>query len=367
VNQSSAAASNKANWQKIVAQYQKTDLWKSIWQVVNTAIPFFALITLMYFSLPQNTGWHWATYLLTILLAVPTAGFLVRMFIIFHDAGHGSFFKSRLANNITGWITGILTLTPFHFWTHDHAVHHATHGDLDRRGHGDVWTLTVDEYLELPWHRKVMYRVYRNPLFMFGFGAFFNFLVIQRIPMPKMSKRDIISVMGTNLLLAGAIVLAHFTIGIPALLLVYVPVMWLAAIVGVFLFYVQHQFEDAYWESHDNWDFVDAALRGSSYFELPKVLQWFSGNIGFHHIHHLSPRIPNYNLEKCHNADPLFQQAVTITLSNSLATLGYRIWDEHRKKLVGWSYIKTYQEKLAAEEAKDAKAEKLKKPATQGS
>ena len=359
----SVAAESKVDWQKIVAKYQKTNTWKSIWQIVNTVVPFFALVILMYFSLPQNTGWHPATYLFTILLSVLTAGFLVRTFIIFHDAGHGSFFKSRLANNITGWLTGIFTLTPFHFWTHDHAIHHATHGDLDRRGHGDVWTLTVDEYLELPWQKKFAYRLYRNPLFMFGFGAFFNFLVIQRIPTRNMNRTDIISIMGTNVGLVGLLLLAHFTIGLTTLLLIYVPTMWIASIAGVFLFYVQHQFEDAYWESHDNWDFVDAAIRGSSYYKLPKVLQWFSGNIGFHHIHHLSPRIPNYNLEKCHNEEEIFHQAVTITLKTSLETLGYRIWDEDRKKLVGWKYIKVYQEKLEQQKAEAANA----KIAPQGS
>lgn len=330
----------KPRWQTVVARFSGGRTARSLWQLANTFIPFFTLWILMYLSLDVS-------YLLTLLLAIPTAGLYVRMFIIFHDCGHGSFFKSRKANDWLGRFAGLLTFTPYHFWTHDHAIHHATHGDLDRRGHGDVWTLTVQEYLELPKFKKLLYRLYRNPVVMFGFGPLWVFIIGNRITFGKeLWTRDFWSVMLTNIALIATITGLGLLIGFGKLAMVQLPIIWLAGVAGIFMFYVQHQFEDAYWENHENWDFVDAALKGSSFFRLPKVLQWFTGNIGFHHIHHLSPRVPNYNLEKAHAEEELFRDVATITLKDSLKTVNYRIWDEDRKKLVGFSYVKTYLAKL---------------------
>lgn len=335
-------------WQKAVSNFQGGDTLRSMWQVANTFIPFFSLWVLMYFSLDVS-------YILTLLLAVPTAGFYVRMFIIFHDCGHGSFFKSKKANDWLGRFSGLITMTPYHFWTHDHAVHHATHGDLDRRGHGDVWTLTVQEYLELPKLKRLMYRFYRNPFVMFGLGPLWVFVIGNRLTMGKLWSRDFWSVMLTNISLIGVIAGLGMLIGFGKLTAVMLPIIWIGGSAGIFMFYVQHQFEDAYWENHEDWDFADAALKGSSFYKLPKVLQWFSGNIGYHHVHHLSPRIPNYSLEKCHDGEEMFQDAATITLIDSLKTVNYRIWDEDRKKLVGFKYIKTYLAKL--EELENQKAQ----------
>jgi omega-6 fatty acid desaturase (delta-12 desaturase) len=326
--------SSKLPWQRAVANYQKTDLWRSVWQVVNTLVPYFILWYLLVRSLEVS-------YWLTLALSPLAAGFMVRIFVIFHDCGHGSFFKSRKANDVLGAITGILTFTPYYRWRHAHAVHHATSGDLDARGVGDVWMLTVQEYLELSGWKQLGYRLYRYPLVMLGFGPFFVFVVIQRFARGAASKRERYSVYWTNLALLGILILMAITIGIKAYILVQLPIMIIGAAVGVWLFYVQHQFEGVYWERHNNWDYATAALKGSSFYKLPKVLQWFTGNIGFHHIHHLSPRIPNYHLEKCYHENPIFQEVKPITLPSSLKSLTLRLWDEEGQRLVGFDYLKT--------------------------
>jgi omega-6 fatty acid desaturase (delta-12 desaturase) len=266
----------------------------------------------------------------------------VRIFIIFHDCGHGSFFKSRQANTIVGYITGILTFTPYHLWRHRHAVHHATAGDLDRRGVGDVWTMTLEEYIHATWWKKLIYRIYRFPIFMFIIGPLIVFLVNQRFAGKSVKKRERRSVYITNIALLGILILAHFTIGLKAYILVQLPAFWLSTVVGVWLFYVQHQFEGVYWERHENWDYVKAAINGSSFYKLPKVLQWFTGNIGFHHIHHLSPKIPNYLLERCHRDNPIFQ-VKPVTLWTSLKSLTFRLWDEKNRELVSFRQLKANQ------------------------
>ncbi len=326
--------SSKLFWHQAVARYQYPNQWRSIWQIVNTIVPYFIAWYVMYRSLE-------VTYWLTLALSVLAAGLLMRIFIIFHDCGHGSFFKSRRANDIWGAITGVLTFTPYYQWRHDHAVHHATAGDLDRRGVGDVWTLTVQEYLESsPW-RQLLYRLFRNPLVMFGIGPFFVFVVSQRFTRGADGRRERYSVYWTNLALLGILALMGMTVGIKAYVLIQLPIIVIGGAAGVWLFYVQHQFEGVCWERRDNWNFATAALKGSSYYRLPKVLQWFTGNIGFHHIHHLSPRIPNYYLEKCHRENPMFQEIKPITLLSSLRSLTLRLWDEEQRKLVGFGHLKT--------------------------
>jgi omega-6 fatty acid desaturase (delta-12 desaturase) len=324
-----------ARWQPLVAKYQTSETRRSLWQLANSVIPFFLLWYAMWRSLEVG-------YWLTLLLAVPAAGFLVRTFIIFHDAGHGSFFKSSRANTLTGYFTGILTWTPYEYWRHDHAVHHATNGDLDRRGKGDVYTMTVTEYLAAPLWTKILYRLTRSPLIMFTFGPLIQFIVVNRFYVPGTGKRERNSVIFTNLALLAVIATLVWLIGWQAFVLVELPVMLLATVAGVWVFYVQHNFDRTYMVRHDEWDFFTAGMNGSSFYKLPWLLQWFSGNIGFHHIHHLSPKIPNYKLPEVYRDNPVFHvRPVTIMLS--LKSLGYRLWDEQQQRLVGFRELKKYR------------------------
>jgi omega-6 fatty acid desaturase (delta-12 desaturase) len=269
---------------------------------------------------------------------VPTAGLVVRTFIIMHDCAHGSFFPSRRANDLTGHLTGVLTLTPFTQWRRDHALHHASSGDLERRGHGDVATLTVREYQRLtPWG-QLKYRLVRHPALLLGIGPIY--LMLSQRLRPKSTAtgaRQSASVVWTNVAVAVCVIALSLAIGLRAVLLVYLPVIYLAGAAGVWLFYVQHQFEDAYWEEHAHWDYATAAIQGSSHLRLPRLLQWFTGSIGLHHVHHLGPRIPNYNLQRCHDENPLFHGGPTITFAQGSAALRLALWDEERRKLVSFS------------------------------
>jgi len=334
---------SSVDWKEIVARYQKPSIGRGVWQLVNTLVPYSALWLLMYFT----TAMSWW---LTVPLAVLAGGFMVRLFIIHHDCGHGSFFKSRRANDVLGFITGVLTFTPYHHWRWEHAVHHSTSGDLDRRGTGDIWTLTVQEYLEASRWKRFAYRLARNPVVLFVIAPLFLFAVRQRFPNAAASTRDRQSVYWTNLAIFGMAAGLSWFFGIKAYLVIQLTAMAVAGSAGVWLFYVQHQFEGVYWERSEGWDYTTAALKGSSFYKLPKVLQWFSGNIGFHHIHHLSPRIPNYHLEKCHQAEPLFQTVKAITLFSSFKSFTFRLWDEQRRKLVGYGHLKLIrnQKKQAA-------------------
>jgi omega-6 fatty acid desaturase (delta-12 desaturase) len=320
-------------WRDLVVPFQRPAWWRSAWQIANSVVPYAALWYFMYWSLGVS-------YWLTLPLAVLASGFLVRLFIIFHDCGHGSFFRSRRANEITGFIAGVLTFTPFHHWRWEHATHHATAGDLDKRGTGDVWTMTVQEYLESSRGKRFAYRLARNPLVLFVVAPLVLFLVMERFPSRTAGRRERWSVHATNVCLlavAGGLSLA---MGWKAYLVIQLTLLALAGSAGVWLFYVQHQFEGVYWARHDDWDYTAVALQGSSFYKLPKVLQWFTGNIGFHHIHHLRPAIPNYNLERCHEAVPLFQTVKPVTLSASLKSLTFRLWDEQRQRLVGYRHLR---------------------------
>ncbi len=319
-----------SGWQSLVRKYQQPDLRKSMWQVVNSFGGLFLSLMLMYLSLSVG-------YWLTLLLAVPAAGFLVRIFIIQHDCGHGSFFRSRCANNAVGILSGLLTLVPYKFWRKTHAIHHAHHAELEERGIGDVWTMTVAEYLQARWWKRVVYRVFRNPFFLFGIAPAINFIIMQRLPVgvkKSWPTDEKTSVWWTNLAIAGWLAAASAFVGLGAVLMVGLPVIVIAASVGTWLFYVQHQFERTYWEHTPQWDYTLAAMHGSSYYKLPSILQWFTGNIGFHHIHHLSPRIPNYNLQQCHEENPLFQRVAQLTLLSSLKTVLLALWDEKQRRLV---------------------------------
>jgi len=323
------------SWMEIVSKYNFSDPFMSWWQVINSVIPYLLLWVAMVWSLDIS-------YFLTLLLSFIASGFLVRIFIIFHDCGHGSFFKSQRLNRIVGVITGLMAFTPYHKWHHDHKEHHATVGNLDKRGTGDVKTLTIDEYLSQSKWNQFKYRFYRHPLFLFGVAPILIFILQNRLSSKYMNKRERLYLHLTNLALVAIIVLLIWAIGWKAYLMIQLPVIYISAVNGVWLFYVQHQYEHVVWKRSTDWNYKEIALGGSSYYKLPKVLQWFTGNIGFHHIHHLSPRIPNYKLPTCHKENPIFQEIKPVTLFSSLRSLRLRLWDEKRKKLVGFKALRYY-------------------------
>jgi omega-6 fatty acid desaturase (delta-12 desaturase) len=325
--------SRVAQWKAIVARYQRASLGRASWQVLNTHGSYVAVWCLLYRTL--DVSW-W----LTLPLAILAGGLLVRIFIIFHDCGHGTFFASRTANNVLGFVSGVLTFTPYYQWRGDHALHHKTAGDLDRRGIGDVWTMTVQEYLEASRWKRFAYRLARNPFVLFVLAPLFLFVVIQRFPSTRTTDWERRSVWWMNLTVLAMAAAMSWVFGVAHYVIVQTIVLSVAGTGGVWLFYVQHQFEDVYWERGQDWDYTAAALRGSSFYKLPRVLQWFSGNIGFHHVHHLSPRIPNYHLEACHRSDPLFRDVKPLTLVSSLRSFPLRLWDESGKQLVGYRHLR---------------------------
>ena len=279
---------------------------------------------------------------MTLLLAIPAAGLLVRLFIFQHDCGHGSFFKTRTANDFLGRFISIFTLTPYGYWRRSHALHHATSGNLDRRGLGDVPTFTVTEYRTFSSVKKIGYRLFRNPIIMVGIGVPINFIVLQRIPFGQdvQDAGTIRSVMGLNLMLIAAFGIPMMLIGVTPVLKIYLPVIILAASIGGWLFYIQHQFPDTYWRRTEDWDFHEAAVLGSSYYELPKILRWFTGNIGMHHIHHLCSRIPNHRLVECFDTFPeLNGISKRITLRDSLKCWRFALWDEEKGAMVSFDEI----------------------------
>lgn len=323
---------------KQMAPFEKSTTKNSILQIGNTILPFFLLWILAYQSLSIS-------YVLTVILSVIAAGFLVRVFIIFHDCCHYSFFKNRKANDILGTITGILTLFPYRQWQHDHSVHHATSSNLDKRGTGDIWMLTVDEYLEADRWTKMKYRLYRNPFVMFVLGPIYKFLIENRFNRKGARKKERINTYVTNVAIVGLVVLLSFTLGWQSFLLIQGTIFMVSGAAGIWLFYVQHTFEDSYFEEDENWEYVRAAVEGSSFYKLPKALQWFTGNIGYHHVHHLSPRIPNYKLEQAHENTPPLQNVPTVTLATSIESIKFHLWDETEKKFIGFKELKAKKSK----------------------
>ncbi len=319
---------NKA-WIAVVNKYNQPDIGKSIWQIVNSLGPFIIMWVLMVLSLDIS-------YWITLGFSLLAAGFLIRLFIIFHDCGHGSFFKSTRTNKIVGTFLGSLVFTPYEYWHKSHGIHHSTVGNLDKRGHGDVRTLTTDEYQQLSERKKFIYRLYRNPIILFCIGPFFLFVLWFRFPGKSMTKGERNSIHIANLILLVYIAGMILLIGWKAFLLIQLPVIYFATLFGVWLFYLQHQFEDVIWTRQDAWDYKKMALEGSSFLKFPRIMQWFSGNIGFHHIHHLSPKIPNYNLEKCHRENEMFEIIKPVTLIPSLKTLKFRLWDENVGQLISF-------------------------------
>ncbi|MCW2991500.1 MAG: fatty acid desaturase [Solirubrobacterales bacterium] len=320
-------ANPRAPWKAAVREYARPHLGRTWLDIGTSVVPYLGLMVAMYLLLDVSV-------LLTLALAPLAAGFLLRTFILFHDCTHGSLFTSKRANRYWGTFFGLLVYTPFESWGHSHAIHHATAGDLDRRGTGDVTTLTVDEYLGRTPRQRRMYRLFRNPLVMFGLGPILSVVVIPRLVPKDARPRLRRAVIRTNVIVAVMVVGLCWLMGPTEYLVVQWPAAWMAASFGIFLFYVQHQFEDVYWENSDNWEFADAAVRGSSFLKLPRVLQYFTGNIGFHHVHHLSARIPNYNLQRAHEEIDLFRDVPTLTLRDGIKTTRLKLWDEQHGRLV---------------------------------
>lgn len=316
------------------ARYRQPNAWRASRQILTTALPFLTLSAAMYASLGYS-------YWLTFALAVPTAGCALRFFIIQHDCGHGSFFASKRANDLTGRMLSLFTITPYAYWRRLHALHHASSSNLDRRGYGDINTLTVDEYRALPRLKRIAYRIYRNPVFLLVIGGPIHFLVLQRLPLTL--KRPAwemwSSVMGHNLAILAFYGTLLFLLGFEHFTILVLPILIIAAAMGVWLFYVQHQFENTNWEKSEHWDRNTGALLGSSYYDLPAVLQWFTGNIGLHHVHHLCSHIPNYRLQECLDALPELKSVNHMTIMQSLKTASLVLWDDKSRKLVSFQGI----------------------------
>lgn len=324
-----------AYWKPLLAPYAKPDMLRSVLGLLTSVVPYLALSVVM--DLMIRAG---VSYALTLLVAIPTGGFLLRTFIVFHDCAHGSYLPSKRTNHVLGAILGTIVYTPYQAWRHDHAVHHGSAGDLDRRGAGDVETITVDEYRARSWGGRVAYRAFRNPLIMFGLGWLWALMIQPRLVKRHYRPRIKRSVMATNvavLVLVGGLCWA---IGWQTFLEIQGPTAFLAGVSGVYLFYVQHQFEDTYWESQDRWSYADAALRGSSYLKLAKPLQFFSGNIGLHHVHHLSARIPNYNLQRAHDEVEIFHDVPVLTFWGGIKATRLKVWDPRAGRLLTWAEVR---------------------------
>lgn len=317
-----------SDWKSVIARYQGSHVGRSLFQLVTTL--GLLVVTLVVMQRLLHVAW-WVP----MLLVLPAAGFIVRTFIIMHDCSHGSFLPWPKVNDAVGFITGILTLTPYAQWRREHALHHASSGDLDRRGNGDVTTITVREYLALGRWGRFRYRLFRNPAVLLGLGPL-HMIVLQRFRARSKATgtRQLWNVWMTNIAIAGLIATLILAAGAKSLLVIYLPAYYIATMAGVWLFYVQHQFEDAYWEPHERWDYATAAVQGSSHLRLPRVLQWFTGSIGLHHVHHLGPRIPNYRLQRAHDENPIFHAAPVMTIRQGVRALGLTLYDEQRRQMV---------------------------------
>lgn len=319
--------------QERAAAFRSSHAGRATWQMINTLVPLVGGFALMFWGVGQ--AW-W----LTILLLPVTALLFVRTFIIMHDCAHGSFTASKRANEVIGFITGAITMTPFAQWRRDHALHHASSGDLDRRGHGDIDTLTVDEYRALSRWGRFKYRFYRNAFVMLVLGPLYLMIHYRRVP-PSTTTRATkdASVHWTNLAVVAMLAGLTWMAGWKAMVFAYLPVVYFASMAGIWLFYVQHQHEEAYWEPHEEWDYVTAAMHGSSFYRLPRVLEWFTGSIGRHHVHHVDPRIPNYRLRAAHEGVEEFSAVQPLTFWRSLKTTGLKLWDPDQRKLVGFEAV----------------------------
>jgi acyl-lipid omega-6 desaturase (Delta-12 desaturase) len=318
-------------WYAELLRFRDPQSLTSTWQLINTIIPYFLLWYLMILTI--QSGYP---YVFTLILTPLASAFLVRTFILFHDCAHGAFFRSRRANIFFGYLLGVLVFTSFEDWRFIHLKHHGTYANLDARGFGDIWTMTLTEYENSSSFKQLLYRLYRNPLVLVGLGALFNFLLHNRLPDFQARRKERIGVILTNLILLAIALSAAKIIGWRAYLLIQLPVLFLAGAAGIWLFYVQHQFEGGYWARKAEWEPLRAAMEGSSFFQLPTILAWFSGDIGYHHIHHLNPRIPNYQLKNCYDTITPLQSIQPVTLKQSLSCFGLKLWNESSQKMVSY-------------------------------
>jgi omega-6 fatty acid desaturase (delta-12 desaturase) len=331
-----AETGDARRWSHALLRYREPSHWRSAIEIAISFGPLAALWAVMWLS--YSFGFWWVT----LLLAVPAAGFLVRLFMIQHDCGHGAFFRHRLANDWIGRVLGVLTLTPYDFWRRSHAIHHATSGSLERRGIGDIDTLTVREYLALSRWGQLRYQLYRHPAIMFGVGPAYLFILRHRLPIGRMRGgwTPWLSTMATNVAAGAIVAVLIWLIGVGPFLLVHLPIMLLAATMGVWLFYVQHQFEQTTWATNETWNLQEAALHGSSYYVLPGILRWFSANIGIHHVHHLCSRIPYYRLPRVLHENPELGTIGRLTLWDSIKCVRLALWDERDQRLISFRELR---------------------------
>ena len=326
-------ATTDASLKKVLARYAVPRRGRAISNLLTSVLPYLALIGASCTALSVSP---WLAGGISAL----AAGFLLRTFIVFHDCAHGSFLPSKRTNAVLGAALGVLVCTPFALWRREHAIHHATAGDLDRRGVGDVQTLTIDEYRARPWWGRLGYRLFRNPFVMFGLGPLWVVLLGPRLVSWKAPTRLQRSVLGTDAALAALVSTLCVLLGWQGFLIVQLPALLVSGSIGIWLFYVQHQFEDTYWQSGETWSYDDAALKGSSYLRLPRVLQFLTGNIGLHHVHHLSARIPNYSLQAAHDENAALHGVPTLSLLDGLRATRFKLWDERQRKLVGFRALR---------------------------
>lgn len=341
---SEATSPQGAEWNKALAPYRHSVTWKSLFQLATTASLLAVFWTAMYWSLSYG-------YWLTLILALPAAAMTMRLFMLQHDCGHGSFFRSTKVNDLVGGVLGVVTLVPYSYWRRTHAIHHATSGNLDVRGLGDIDTLTAREYLSRSRWKRFLYRLYRHPMVLLIIGPVWQFGLKHRLPMdvPRTWKSELIGVQVTNIGLGALVALMWYLVGLKAFLLIQIPISLLAGSLGVYLFYVQHQYEDTYWRYREAWNYYTAGLEGASHLKMPKLLQWATASIGLHHIHHVASKIPNYHLQQAYDAIPALRRVTVLTLPDSVKTLRLTIWDEDAKVLVGFRELRAIKDRLAKE------------------
>lgn len=319
------------DWYPVLATFRYSDSRRAVWQLINTLVPYFFLWYLMIRSIQLGYS-----YAVTLILALLASAFLIRIFILFHDCVHSSLFMSKRANTFFGYLLGVLVFTSFEDWRFSYLRHHGAYANLDTRGFGDIWTMTLKEYEGSPRGTRLLYRLYRNPVVLIGLGALFSFLFVNRFPTRRVKRKERMSILFTDMLIIIVALVASRFIGWRAYLLIQLPVLWFAGVMGIWLFYVQHQFPGGYWARDSEWEPVRAAMEGSSFYTLPAVLRWFSGSIGYRHVHHLSPKIPNYHLKKCYDAVPALQAKAPLTIAKSLACVRLKLWDEERQEMVAF-------------------------------
>jgi acyl-lipid omega-6 desaturase (Delta-12 desaturase) len=314
---------------KHLSGYQNSVAWRSAFEALTSVGPLVLLLVAMHYFFPIS-------YLATFLLSIPASVFIIRVFIVQHDCGHGSFFESKRANTLMGWFCSLFTFFPYSYWRHQHALHHAGNGKLEDRGNGDVYLMTVKEYLNSTPLERIKYRLIRNPVTLFIFGPFVLFFVMNRFVYDKEHTPTSVcrGLYLSNVLMLASIGIAVALLGVAETAGIMLPIIFFSGLMGTILFYVQHQFEETYFESGKSWDYFEAAIKGSSFFDLPKILHWCTGNIGYHHVHHLAPKIPNYKLAECHESLPCFDAVKRETLSSFLKTFKLAFWDEQQRKLI---------------------------------